>query len=762
MGTIRHVLEDPMLNLVSNLMDKTVDENELIKFLENKREHKGEKGINKERLVSYRFTDAEKNKRDTLLASDSGESLLHIAVSCKRNKVAKFLIDCDPGLINCKREGDEYCGQTPFHIAIAMASSATTDQLDLQEDMTDMTDMKDNQRPQFLPECMIDALIREDKKKINDKKHHSLLKKAMGSKVRGKKLRGTVMLGGTPLSIAALKNDETMVKLLLNNNAELHDSDSVGNTVFHSLVLYASFYPDKERDIINMIDILAKSGKKRQNVQLENKQNQTALHLAAVLGLDNVFQHILDMEDAYKFFTSHDGVFDIYDCDVTEIDKGTWDKAVLQMSPDFMNTGHRAEGLANGKVECPIVTYWKQFRRSTNQSILEIISSLKTEKACNFLKVYTVREVVYLKWEKYWHCYYVGLLLHLLLMSTLTYHSERKTFVIRKAGANHMETWNIKAWNGVSLVISLLYIIPEFLRSFVSWQPFHFTILHHNGIYRCIFVLFGFALLIDTAWNAETVTSNYWLVIALLFGWWSTTFFLRGIRQFSYITVMLQKVLFADMLKFIPIIFIMILAFTSAMHYSMSMAEGPPGISTRENSTCCDENSDFGNFTISLMTMFKMMTGHEEIKGLEQEWGHGSIPVFVLSVIFIQMFLLNILIAIMTKTCDNCKNTDELLWLQRLSIVLFIEDMLPKCLRTPIGKEEKTDYGSTRYLLKIDRVRVGDALSEDTFEDTVTSKAVRSLHNLLHKTKVAEEMTTSSDRTQTVQYLVIDDYGIRT
>ncbi|XP_046381589.2 transient receptor potential cation channel subfamily V member 4-like [Haliotis rufescens] len=743
MEKITHELEDPMLNLVSNLMDKTLNENELIKFLEkNKGKRKGEKAINKERLVSYRFTDAEKNKRDTLLESDSGESLLHIAVSCRKNEVAKYLIACDPGLINCERKDDEYRGQTPFHIAIAMAM--------------------DNQHPQSLPECMIHALIKEDEKETNDKKNHSLLKKAMGSKVRGKKLRGTVMLGGTPLSIAALNNDVMMVNHLLDNNAELHDSDSVGNTVFHSLVLYASFNPDKERDIINMFDILAKGDKKRrQNVQLENKQNQTALHLAAVLGLDNVFEHILGMEDVYKFFTSHDGVFDIYECDVTEIDKGTWDKAVLQMSPDFLNTGHRAEGLANGKVECPVVTYWKQFRRSTNQSILEIICSLKTEKACNFLKVYTVREVVYLKWEKYWHCYYVGLLLHLLLMSTLTYHSERKTFVIRNAGANHMETWNFKAWNGVSLVISLLYIILEFLRSFVSWQPFHFTILHHNGVYRCIFVLFGFALLIDTAWNAETVTSNYWLVIALIFGWWSTTFFLRGIRQFSYITVMLQKVLFADMLKFVPIIFIMILAFTSAMHYSMSMAEGPPGNSTRENSTCCDENSDFGNFTISLMTMFKMMTGHEEIKGLEQAWRHGSIPLFVLSVIVIQMFLLNILIAIMSKTCDNCENTDELLWLQRLSIVLFIEDMLPKCLRTPVGKEEKTDYGSTRYLLKIDRVRVGDAFSEDTFEHTVTSKAVRSLHNLLNKTKVGEEMTTDSDRAKPVQYLVIEDYGRR-
>ncbi|XP_071086172.1 transient receptor potential cation channel subfamily V member 6-like [Haliotis cracherodii] len=713
-----------MFKFVSDLMNKTIEEDALIKYLGQMTGKKKDKVKNKDKLSSYRFNDEEKNKHQKLRTTDSGESVLHIAVSCKRNKVAKHIIDCDPSLINCARKHDDYRGQTPFHIAIAIARRDTADQLDSQDDRLDLL------------EYMINSL------------DDDMLKEAMERRVVGNKLRGTVMLGGTPLSIAALNNDEDVVDLLLQKNADLKSSDTFGNTVFHSLVLYASFYPEKESAILSMFDTLAKKNKKymshtnnRENVQRENARKQTALHLAAELGLDNVFKHILDMEDAYKFFTSHDGVFDIYECDITEIDKVTWDKAVLQMSPDYRNTDHRAEGLAKGKEDSGIKTYLKSLRQNTNQSILEIICSLKTTTAYAFLNDYTVQEVVFLKWQKYCHYYYIGLFLHLSLMSILTWHLDLKVDAILDPDPTQKQTLNLRVLNIIFIVISLLYVILEIHRTFFSWQPFHITRLHHNGVYRCIFVLFGLALLTDASWNVVSVTNNYCLVIALILGWWSTTFFLRGISPFSYVTLMLQKVLFGDMLKFIPIIFIMMIAFTSAMH--SAFAETQPGT--------------FGNFSISLLTTFNLMTGQGQIEGLEGASSHGSIPVFVLSVIVIQIFLLNILIAIMSSTCESVKNSNELLWLQRLSIVLFIEGILPKCLKKVIGKEEKTDYGSTRYLLKIDRLREVDSMDDKMLKDSVN---LTSLRNLLN-TKVWETATLPGESTQPVQYLDIEDYGKR-
>ncbi|XP_071084757.1 transient receptor potential cation channel subfamily V member 4-like [Haliotis cracherodii] len=694
---------DPMLRFVDDLMDRSVNETELLESLKEIMGKNNATGRNKDIVTSYRYNDDEKNKHKQFRHSDSGESLLHIAVSCGRNEVAKEIIKCDPNLINCSRLDDDYRGQTPFHIAIA------------------------NRGEPDLLKHMINALSAD------------LLKTAMERQVVGKKLRGTVMLGGTSLSIAALKNDESIVKLLLLKDADLKDSDISRNTVFHSLVLYASFHPKKENDIISMFKFLAEksNGNKRQYIQRENLRGQTALHLAAELGLDKVFQHILEMEDVYKFFNGHDGVYDIYECDITEIDKVTWVKTVLQKSPDQTNISHRAEGLQNDREEWAIQRYWKRLKENKNQSILETICSLKTARACDFLNDYTLQEVIYLKWEKYWRFYYAGLILHILLMSVLTYHSACKLDVIHNAGEKC--NWNFRAWNSFSIIISLFYIILEFHRTFLSWQPFHITRLHHNGVYRCIFFLFGLALIIDASWNVVTVTSNYWLVIALILGWWSTTFFLRGIRPLTYLTLMLQKVLFADMLKFIPIIFIMFLAFTSAMHSSMVGTH--PG------------NEAFANFTISLVTMFKMMTGHEEVSGLQEAWMQGSIPFFVLSVIFFQMFLLNVLIAIMSDTCSNVKNSENLLRLQRLSIVLFIEDILPGCIKKPLGEEENIS-SSKRYHLKIDRLRGIDVFEED---------AITSLRNLIvNSTKVEEGGRPHDVTAQPVQYLVIDNYGTRT
>ncbi|XP_046381588.2 transient receptor potential cation channel subfamily V member 3-like [Haliotis rufescens] len=700
---------DPMLRFVDDLMDQSVTETVLLESLKEIMGKNKATGRNKDIVTSYRYNDDEKNKHKQFRHSDSGESLLHIAVSCRRNEVAKEIIKCDKNLINCSRLDDDYRGQTPFHIAIAKARRDTADQLDQQD----------------LLKHMIDKLSPD------------MLKTAIHTKVVGKKLRGTVMLGGTSLSIAALNNDKSIIELLLQKGADLELPDISGNTVFHSLVLYASFHPKKEENIINMFRLLGKKSKvnKRQNIQRENLRGQTALHLAAELGLDNVFKHILDMEDAYKFFTGHDGVYDIYECDITEIDKVTWVKTVLQKSPDHTNTSHRAEGLHNDREDWKIQRKWKKLKQNKNQSILETICSLKTAKACEFLNDYTVQEVVYLKWEKYWRFYYAGLILHILLMSVLTYHSACKLDVMYNAGEKC--NWNFRAWNSFSIIISLFYIILEFHRTFLSWQPFHMTRLHHNGVYRWIFLLFGLALLIDASWNVVTVTSNYCLVIALLLGWWSTTFFLRGIRPLTYLTLMLQKVLFVDMLKFIPIIFIMFLAFTSAMHSSMVGTD--PG------------NEAFANFTISLVTMFKMMTGHEEVSGLQEAWMQGSIPVFVLSVIFFQMFLLNVLIAIMSDTCSNVKNSENLLRLQRLSIVLFIEDILPAWTKKPMG-EEKNISSSTRYHLKIDRLRGTDVFEED---------AITSLRNLIVNRSKVEEVG-HDVRAQPVQYLVIDNYGTST
>ncbi|XP_071086171.1 transient receptor potential cation channel subfamily V member 3-like [Haliotis cracherodii] len=722
-----------MLHFVRDLMDKTKDEADLINSLRQiKRKNKDkaknkDKGKNNDILSSYRYNEKEKNKHQKLLTSGSGASLLHIAVSCRRNSVAKEIVDCIPSLINCERKDDDYRGQTPFHIAIAIARRDTADQLDLQDDRLDLL------------ECMIRALDED------------MLKEAMERRVVGKKLRGTVMLGETPLSIAALNNNETVVDLLLKNKADLLGSNSFGNTVFHSLVLYASFYPEKESDILNMFDTLARKNKKhkglkynRQYIQRENADKQTALHLAAELGLDNVFKHILDMEDAYKFFTSHDGVFDIYECDITEIDKVTWDKAVLQMSPDYRNTDHRAEGLAKGKEDSGIKTYLMRLRQNTNQSILEIICSLKTTTAYAFLNAYIVQEVVFLKWQKNCHYFYIGLFLHLSLMSILTWHLDQRVGVIVKPDMD--QTWSIRVLNIIFIVISLLYVIQEIHRTLFSWQPFHITRLHHNGVYRWIFVLFGLALLTDASWNVVSVTNNYCLVIALILGWWSTTFFLRGISPFSYVTLMLQKVLFGDMLKFIPIIFIMMIAFTCAMYSSMAITQPDA----------------FGNFSTSLVTMFKLMTGQAEIDGLEGASQHGSIPVFVFAVIVIQIFLLNILIAIMSRTCESVENSNKLLGLQRLSIVLFIEGILPKCLKKAMGTEQKTDYGSTRYLLKIDRLRDGDSMFNNRFEDNGSLNAT-SLRNFINNSKIGEATTLPGTNhnpgPQTIQHLYINDYS---
>lgn len=50
-------------------------------------------------------------------------------------------------------------------------------------------------------------------------------------------------------------------------------------------------------------------------------------------------------------------------------------------------------------------------------------------------------------------------------------------------------------------------------------------------------------------YRAAGPDNNFFLIPALLIGWWFTSFFLRPFKKFSFYTVMLQRVIVGDMLR---------------------------------------------------------------------------------------------------------------------------------------------------------------------------------------------------------------------
>ena len=74
----------------------------------------------------------------------------------------------------------------------------------------------------------------------------------------GPRFHATVLMGELPLSVAALTFNLEMVDELLNRGAKLHAVNTLGDTVFHSLVRFVALYPEKEEEVERMLKELHK------------------------------------------------------------------------------------------------------------------------------------------------------------------------------------------------------------------------------------------------------------------------------------------------------------------------------------------------------------------------------------------------------------------------------------------------------------------------------------------------------------------------
>ncbi|KAK7487388.1 hypothetical protein BaRGS_00021350 [Batillaria attramentaria] len=623
------------------------------------------------------------------------ESLLQLAAIFHGDvEVMERLGAACPRLLLHQRQGD-YEGQTVLHTVVSKQNIAAAD-----------------------------AILR-----------HPNLREAwilLNGKAVGPRFAATVMMGELPLTVAALTFNVPMVDLLLSHGARIHATNSLGDTVFHSLVRFAALYPEKTEDVEHMMREIHKRLQTPRETNpasqpapqaepkavwlMENKEGLTVLRLAAALAQPSLFKLVLGLEGVYCQLDQHDGLFDSLLYDVTEIDP------VANRRWHILNSGgHRRNEIAPVRADgipspthrklmevgcCPTIdtpapsatkgNVWKRpwgEGGGRSASVLEIICETgRVEKAFEILNTYVVRSIVKSKWSHY-RWWFVGwALVHILLMTLLTVYAVYKARVIshnrnppptpnntisvpEPQAKDSEETFvAVVAW--LTLPLAVVVVVWEVMRV-VRGQPFNLWLIHHNGLYRVELVVFALSLLLDTIWYLiEGPVNNHFLVLALLVGWWFTTFFLRPLKKFSFFTVMLQKVLLGDMLRFSTIIVLVLLAFSVAMYITYLPMAGPLP-------------DEFEHLGATFLTMFNLMLGLTEITVLySAPYPWLAISLFVLFILLTYLLMLNALIAMMSNTCSLVSENKLSQWeLQRLSVVLLLESMLPcECLSYNSGR----------------------------------------------------------------------------
>lgn len=237
------------------------------------------------------------------IPEQQGETLLHLAIKSQNNlELVKRLSTLCPELLRMGREQSrDFRGQTALHMAIA----------------------KGNKKA-------VKSML-----KVGSNSTNFNMSTLLNICATGSRFVNTVMMGQLPLTVAALVGDTKIVDLLIKNKADLHAQNKEEDTVFHSLVKYAAIYPEKVIGVIQMVRHIHNKIKsdfhEYSDIEmhrhthsflwfLRNKDNLTPLQLAAKHGVTELFEEILNIKDVYCYISANDGLFDVKEYDVTEID----------------------------------------------------------------------------------------------------------------------------------------------------------------------------------------------------------------------------------------------------------------------------------------------------------------------------------------------------------------------------------------------------------------------------------------------------------
>nr|XP_019599343.1 PREDICTED: transient receptor potential cation channel subfamily V member 3 [Rhinolophus sinicus] len=477
--------------------------------------------------------------------------------------------------------------------------------------------------------------------------------------------------GETPLALAACTNQPEIVQLLMENEqTDITSQDSRGNNILHALVTVAEDFKKQNDFVKRMYDmILLRSG----NWELETMRNNdglTPLQLAAKMGKAEILKYILSREIKEKPLRSLSRKFtdwaygpvssSLYD--LTNVDTMT-DNSVLEIIVYNTNIDNRHEMLTLEPLHTLLREKWKKFA-----------------KYMFFLSF----------------CFYFFYNITLTLVSY--YRPREEEALPHPLALTHNMGWLqllgrmfVLIWAtciSVKEGIAIFLLRPSDLQSILSDAWFHFVFFVQAVLVILSVFLYLFAY-------KEYLAC---LVLAMALGWANMLYYTRGFQSMGMYSVMIQKVILHDVLKFLFVYIVFLLGFGVAL---ASLIE-----------KCSNDNKDcssYGSFSDAVLELFKLTIGLGDLN-IQQNSKYPILFLFLLITYVILTFvlLLNMLIALMGETVEKISKESERIWrLQRARTILEFEKMLPEWLRSRfrMGELCKVAEEDFRLCLRINEVK---------------------------------------------------------
>ncbi|XP_003456184.2 transient receptor potential cation channel subfamily V member 1 [Oreochromis niloticus] len=497
--------------------------------------------------------------------------------------------------------------------------------------------------------------------------------------------------GELPLSLAACTNQPDVVDFLMDNEYQRADAkmvDSQGNTVLHALVMVADNSKCNTEFIVSMYDrilkITARLYPKVQLENIENKKGLTPLKMAAHTGKTGLFSHILRREF---------------------------------QEPGTKHLSRKFTEWVYGPVHCSLYDLASVDSYEENSVLKILIYGSDIPNRHEMLETEPLIQLLEEKWNRFasgmFFFNFLSYLVYLIIFTLLAYYKKESMplLPIKLKTNDHLY---ILAWLVTAVANCYFFFIG--IIDMMRKRPKLETLLV-DGYYEILFLLQGVLFLISTGlhlFGRDEYLS--FLVLCLALSWVNILYFSRGNEHMGIYSVMIQKMILSDILRFLFVYIVFLFGFSAAVVTLLKDPTADKSPDKELNTTNTTKSRflfvgpeedcvkpTFSNISYTTLQLFKFTIGMGDMEFVQD---YKYIEVFYVLLIFYiiltYILLLNMLIALMNRTVEKLTNETTSIWkLQRAITILDMEKRLPCCLRgyfrcgveknlnTAIGKDRR-------------------------------------------------------------------------
>ncbi|PKU29822.1 transient receptor potential cation channel subfamily v member 4 [Limosa lapponica baueri] len=504
--------------------------------------------------------------------------------------------------------------------------------------------------------------------------------------------RRAVPAGELPLSLAACTNQPHIVHYLTENGhkqADLRRQDSRGNTVLHALVAIADNTRENTKFVTKMYDLLlVKCAKLFPDTNLEallNNDGLSPLMMAAKTGKIGIFQHIIRRE-------------------ITD--------------EDARHLSRKFKDWAYGPVYSSLYDLSSLDTCGEEVSVLEIlVYNSKIENRHEMLAVEPINELLRDKWRKFGAVsFYISVVSYLCAMVIFTLVAYYRPM---EGTPPYPYTTTVDylrlAGEIITLFTGILFFFTNvnlFMKKCPGINSFFI-----DGSFQLLYFIYSVLVIVTAGLYLGGIEAYLAvMVFALVLGWMNALYFTRGLKLTGTYSIMIQKILFKDLFRFLLVYLLFMIGYASAL---VSLLNPCPSSEScgEEQSNCtvptypsCRDSQTFSTF---LLDLFKLTIGMGDLEMLESAKYPGVFIILLVTYIILTfVLLLNMLIALMGETVGQVSKESKHIWkLQWATTILDIERSFPVFLRRAFRSGEMVTVGKgtdgtpdRRWCFRVDEV----------------------------------------------------------